>query len=384
MIAANNSWVIAFDTLSRLQPWISDTLCRLSTGGGFGARELYSDLEECIIDAQRPIVLNAIEDIASRFDLIDRAIIIDLPQIQEVNRRTEEVFWSEFEKDRPLIFGALLNVLSAAIAECRKVRLSSSPRMADFSQFGTAVERVLEWPEGSFLQAYHANRKGVVDANLEGNSIYQALQVVISGPWQGTARKLLETLKRPTDCPEEHWPRTPRALAGRLRRIAPALRMLGWLVEFDDSDHAKGRIIKLEGGGTQPSGQSAPSATRENKGSARTVADDTTDDYGRYNGRSGVPKTPIPDGTDGTDGSEPQYSCDDLELDFADEIPDVEINAEELRQQASSGDRPQAACPDCRGSNYYRIPGTLHWRCRRCRPTGRTQIETHDVIQVKP
>src|SRR5262249_24545975 len=59
MTAATNGWIIALDTLSRVTPWLSDALCRLSTGGGFGIRELYSDAEEVLFEATRPIVLNA-------------------------------------------------------------------------------------------------------------------------------------------------------------------------------------------------------------------------------------------------------------------------------------------------------------------------------------
>jgi hypothetical protein len=46
VIAANNSWVVALDNLSGLAPWLSDALCRLSTGGGFGTRTLYENDEE--------------------------------------------------------------------------------------------------------------------------------------------------------------------------------------------------------------------------------------------------------------------------------------------------------------------------------------------------
>ena len=38
MIAANNGWVVALDNISYLPPWLSDALCRLSTGGGFATR----------------------------------------------------------------------------------------------------------------------------------------------------------------------------------------------------------------------------------------------------------------------------------------------------------------------------------------------------------
>ena len=60
MIAATNGWCLAFDNVSVIQAWLSDALCRLATGGGFATRGLYTDDEETIIDAQRPVVLNGV------------------------------------------------------------------------------------------------------------------------------------------------------------------------------------------------------------------------------------------------------------------------------------------------------------------------------------
>jgi hypothetical protein len=40
-IAASNGHVLAFDNVSGLPAWISDTLCRLATGGGFAVRQLH-------------------------------------------------------------------------------------------------------------------------------------------------------------------------------------------------------------------------------------------------------------------------------------------------------------------------------------------------------
>src|SRR5207249_3261055 len=41
MIAATKGWTVAYDNLSHLSPWLSDALCRLSTGGGFSTRALF-------------------------------------------------------------------------------------------------------------------------------------------------------------------------------------------------------------------------------------------------------------------------------------------------------------------------------------------------------
>ena len=45
-IAADNAHVVALDNISTLPPWLSDALCRLSTGGGFSTRTLYENREE--------------------------------------------------------------------------------------------------------------------------------------------------------------------------------------------------------------------------------------------------------------------------------------------------------------------------------------------------
>jgi hypothetical protein len=77
-IAASNGHLLAFDNLSDVPPWISDALCRLASGGSFAVRQLYTDRDEILFQAARPIILNGIEDVITRPDLADRAIFLTL------------------------------------------------------------------------------------------------------------------------------------------------------------------------------------------------------------------------------------------------------------------------------------------------------------------
>jgi hypothetical protein len=133
MIAAANSWIISFDNLSGLPHWLSDALCRLSTGGGFATRELQTDNEEILFDATRPIILNGIDDIAGNADLADRSVIVTLSPIAEENRIPEKVFWRDFLLARPKILGGLLDAVSMAVSNLELVNLPRLPRMADFA-----------------------------------------------------------------------------------------------------------------------------------------------------------------------------------------------------------------------------------------------------------
>jgi hypothetical protein len=78
MIAANHGHVVAYQNLSYLPPWLSDALCTLATGGGLSKRELYTDGDEVILVATRPVILEGIESFVVRGDLLDRSIIRSL------------------------------------------------------------------------------------------------------------------------------------------------------------------------------------------------------------------------------------------------------------------------------------------------------------------
>ena len=135
-----NGHVLAFDNLSGLPAWLSDTLCRLASGGAFSTRRLFTDQDEILFTAARPVILNGIEDIITRPDLADRAILLGLAPIAERQRRPEHVLWREFELARPHILGALVDAAAYGLRMRPHVRLQRLPRMADFALWATACE----------------------------------------------------------------------------------------------------------------------------------------------------------------------------------------------------------------------------------------------------
>jgi hypothetical protein len=149
MIVANNGHLLAFDNLSGLPFWLSDTLCRLASGGSFAVRQLYTDDEEVLFQAARPILLNGIEDVISRPDLADRTLFLTLPPIGDPQRRSEAELWREFEIARPRILGALLDAAAHGLRSLSELRhrLEQLPRMADFTLWTSACETAL-WPLG--------------------------------------------------------------------------------------------------------------------------------------------------------------------------------------------------------------------------------------------
>jgi hypothetical protein len=139
-IAANNGHVLVFDNLSGLSAWISDTLCRLATGGGFAARQLYTDQDEVLFDAARPVILNGIEEVARRPDLADRALFLTLQPIPEDRRRSQAELLAGFEAERPGILAFCSTRWSRASSGCPR-RIWTSFRAWPTSRYGRPPAR---------------------------------------------------------------------------------------------------------------------------------------------------------------------------------------------------------------------------------------------------
>jgi hypothetical protein len=255
MIAANNGWLAALDNLSRIPDWLSDGLCRLATGGGFGTRALYTDDDEKIFESKRPVIINGIEELASRGDLLDRALVVDLPRIADEQRRDEKSINTAFELVRPQIFGAILDGVVAALSNIDSVRVQKLPRLADAALWITAAEPALGWQSGRFLTAHEANRNAVNELPLE-IPVGEALRK-LELPETGTSTELLAKLETVVDertRKSKAWPTSGRSLSNVIRRLAPNLRQAGIAVEFSREPGTGKRVISLsEDAGTSSS-----------------------------------------------------------------------------------------------------------------------------------
>jgi hypothetical protein len=246
----------------------------------------WTDTDEVILAAQRPIVLNGIEEVATRADFLDRALILYLPTMPEDKRQVEKVFWEKFEQARPQILGALLDIVSRALKHLPTTTLSSKPRMADFALWSCAAAQACGWSADAFLDAYQGVRDAVHELTLEASLVGPLLRDFVQHhyaqqynaqqqqPWQGTASELLielETVAKGATAPSSQagkgvtmqapqagrdvtkhksWPKNGRALSNVLRRLAPTLRALGIDVQFPPRQGGTGKrtiVLTMQG-----------------------------------------------------------------------------------------------------------------------------------------
>jgi hypothetical protein len=237
MVTAINGWLLAYDNITAIPAWLSDSLCRLVFGGGISGRKLFSNADRSVVHAQRPVILNGIEDYVRKSDLVDRTVFLQLPSIGQNRRRAEEEFWRSFRAEHSRILGGVLDAVVGGLRERPSVKLARLPRMADFAQWGEAVGRGLGWEPEAFVSAYENNRflatEMALDGSPLGNAVIQFARSMLE--WNGSPTEVYEMLtqsvgKRIARSPA--WPKTTQRFTNELRRLAPQLRMHGVFVIF--------------------------------------------------------------------------------------------------------------------------------------------------------
>jgi hypothetical protein len=171
--ALAHNYVLPLDNLRRIEPWLSDNLCRAVTGEGFTKRMLYTDQEDIIFAFRRCITLNGINSLPQRPDLLDRSILFRLAEISEGKRREELEIIAEFERALPLILGATFNILSEAMKLRNGFRLTTAPRMADFARWGAVISQAAGWGAKQFVTNYQQEASSRNEAAIEASAVAQ-------------------------------------------------------------------------------------------------------------------------------------------------------------------------------------------------------------------
>lgn len=230
-VAAAASRVVALDNVSRIEPWLSDALCRAVTGDGMVRRALYSSEDVSVLSFRRAIAINGIALGGLRGDLADRLIRVDLGQLGEDSRRDEADLAAEWEKAHPVALGGLLDLASAVLGALPSVHLDRLPRMADYARVVAAVDQVTG---SKGLEAYLGQRESLAAETVESDPVAAAIAALATtreaealGPWEGTAADLLAVLPAPDGSARDYWPANSQQMTARLTRAAPTLRQVG-------------------------------------------------------------------------------------------------------------------------------------------------------------
>lgn len=250
MVGAKNNWLLAFDNLSGISNEMSDNLCSLATGGGQANRKNFEDGEEYAFEAQRPVIMNGIEDVVIQPDLADRTVSLFLPSLSNTQRKTEDEFYAEYKEALPRILGAFFTVLSAALKNLPNTNIVELPRMADMARMVTAAESALKWKAKTFVCIYNEYQKKNKLISLENSSFGNTIQefMLNKDEWEGSASDLLQALleQQQENKYKRNIPSSSYSISNELRRLISTLNEAGIEVEMPDKPRKiNGRAIRL-------------------------------------------------------------------------------------------------------------------------------------------
>jgi hypothetical protein len=238
--AALASWVVALDNVSTIPAWFSDTLCKAVTGDGIVERSLHTDDDVNVLTFRRVIALTTIDAGRLAGDLAERLLPVELARIPPGRRRDDAEITTAYQHAQPGALGAVLDLTAQVLATLPTVELVERPRMADFARILAALDRTQGWDT---LAEYTDSTREAARAVLDGDPIARAVIALVNrGAWEGTHDELLDALT--PDRPARDWPKTPRGLAGRLKRLAPALRAEAGVV-YERGARGQNRTVTL-------------------------------------------------------------------------------------------------------------------------------------------
>jgi hypothetical protein len=122
--------------------------------------------------------------------------------------------------------------------------------MADFALWATACESAFR-PTGTVETVYSNNRRDAVDNIVDADPVAAGVREIMAdrAQWTGSASDLLQAGTRVAGNPmvgnRSGWPKNPRALASRLRRVQTFLRTLGIEIVFSREGRLGTRTIRI-------------------------------------------------------------------------------------------------------------------------------------------
>jgi hypothetical protein len=235
LVSAQQRWLLSFDNVDDLNRKLSSLLCMVVTGAASANRKLFTDADQVILRAKRPVVITSIGNVVTASDLLDRTLTLTLPPIPPENRKSEFAIAQELRRDgvRGRIFGYILDGVSAALAGHASIERDDMPRLADLFSWATAAEAGLGVPTGSAIAAFRQQQAEESALATESEFAKSVIRLCKTG-WSGTANDLADAVSSELGAQQ---------ISNSLREIAPDLRRAGHTIDFVKSNGKK--LIRL-------------------------------------------------------------------------------------------------------------------------------------------
>jgi hypothetical protein len=252
-------YALVLDNVSSLSNDVCDRICSWVTGGVIEKRTLHTDLDMTILKGNTVIMLNSVVgSLHSRPDLTERTIVFELRRIADENRLAIKDVLQRFNALLPEILGGLFDLLAKAMTIFPTLDLPRLPRMADFAKWGYAIAEAMGGRGDEFLRDYAGNATVQTGALFETDTFFSAVVQAMDDPGIGElsgsfhdVRLLLAEVAAPGGAANGYkeldkdpsFPKSPRAIRGKLDRIRIPLEDMGINYMVDGQRTSRGKAF---------------------------------------------------------------------------------------------------------------------------------------------
>lgn len=253
-IALSTRLLTCFDNASSVKPDVADILCSAVTKGCFQRRELYTTADERLIEFKSIIVINGIDIISRRTDLMERCIMLEMATIKPENRKTEKEVETVFKETLPKILGAIFDAIQQVLS-MDELELKTLSRMADFEELATKFAIAMGYSASEYQEALRTSHNHLVDAVSFGNPVIFAVVELMHGKdnftcgFQDFYVKAYDILKEKATTNEvSMFPKSPAALSRALGGMEENLKAFG--ITFESENIGPHKEVRLTNDGT--------------------------------------------------------------------------------------------------------------------------------------
>jgi hypothetical protein len=243
IIAVNAALIAAIDNVSAIPDWLSDAMCRASTGEGLMRRKLYSDQDVSILSVRRIVILNGIDATIRRADFARRIADFELEQIKKIKSDSE--VGAEWEAVHPYALGALLDLTVQTLKRLPRTVLEGDEQSLTMGDFVRIAKAVDEPALSLYVSRLGTAAADVVEADPFARALIKFVGAQPEGKWSGLASELVAALPGPEPLPKG-WPRDPTRFGVWVKRLGRVLESASGIRITKDERTAQGQPYTLE------------------------------------------------------------------------------------------------------------------------------------------
>ena len=224
-----NSFIVSIDNAKPLSEDMSNTLCAAITGASAVKRELFTNDSQVIMKLYNIVLINGIDIIPKKSDLVDRALLFEPQKITKEKRLSEQELMEQFRSEKPAILGAIMDVLVEAMKQMPNVKPSLLHRMADAHREMIAIALALGISQENFEKILNHNIWSLQNAYSSGNDFVDAVTeyVNLNGKQDGPVTKIYKRLYLSIPGSKKYMPGSPSSFSRKMKEEQEAFRING-------------------------------------------------------------------------------------------------------------------------------------------------------------